>query len=1027
MKVVQKDGVEEVFDWRRVYTSLKEETGCENEVAEEATRYITNHLLSYKLPHVTGPLIRELACIALMELGRDDLRRKYTRVGMPVFDATNLDAGGGKGDNANLQCSPETVHKRKADRVSKEQYYLSLPEHLAQAHLSGDIHIHDLEYFGTRQFCLDSDLRYFFKYGFVGDGTGEHTSIAGPAKRAEVAILHAAKVLGASQTQCAGGQGFYNFLTFLAPFFENRDYRDYYQCMQMFCYEMTQMLVARGGQAVFSSVQLSPGVPKLWQNIPIVYKGKVWDGKEAPLRTYGEFEAENRLLFKAMMEVMLEGDHTGKPFYFPKPEINIAPEFVELLDQEILGDIPSYRELYMLSFELASKFGTPYFDNTMPKYRQTGGVECFQCQKEGELIIVRRSGKIVFIQIETLLPDDEILTPLGFSYHRGLLSKQYSGNMVTIRLIGGRSVTVTPEHKILTSNGLIEASRLKVGDSVKCSANLPECGTRLKEILDVLEIPEDKSLQFVYWCGVYLAEGTIIHRPQYQGGWVQFSFSAKEHNLSNKIVGYTHELFKLDPKVKEYASERRVLIYSKKLCELLIDIVGLPEKSSTGHIPEFVYSLPKELKFAFVQGYFRGDGTLIRVNNRPGGEKKFFKLNIQTKSKEIAHGIQLICGSLGVNVRIAYISTRDMYNIVITSKEDIINFFNCSPRESGIELQIKDIFEEYYDGNVYDPIEVNGNIYTSYDGVSISNCCAYSFKANEGTDCDFDDKLHFRNGAHFSMGAWQVMTLNLPRIAANGDADTVDGRMSAFLYKSKKVLDLCVDVFKEKRSLMDANVKRGSVPFLSQQRQDEKGNVTPPLVDFDKLVWTVGICGLNEVVKHITGSWLHEDKQAQRIGLRICLELKKYCEHLSKEHNMPIVLSRTPAETTAQRFATMDLLNWIDEGNDPAEFVCQGDLTRVIEEHLYKKTRDLPIYYTNGTHISPAAQIPITDRVRIEQAFFPVLDGGNICHIWMGEAHPSPGGLMDLTLKACQNTNLGYFAFTRDMTTRTTIWRRYSP
>lgn len=683
MKVVQKDGVEEVFDWRRVYTSLKEETGCENEVAEEATRYITNHLLSYKLPHVTGPLIRELACIALMELGRDDLRRKYTRVGMPVFDATNLDAGGGKGDNANLQCSPETVHKRKADRVSKEQYYLSLPEHLAQAHLSGDIHIHDLEYFGTRQFCLDSDLRYFFKYGFVGDGTGEHTSIAGPAKRAEVAILHAAKVLGASQTQCAGGQGFYNFLTFLAPFFENRDYRDYYQCMQMFCYEMTQMLVARGGQAVFSSVQLSPGVPKLWQNIPIVYKGKVWDGKEAPLRTYGEFEAENRLLFKAMMEVMLEGDHTGKPFYFPKPEINIAPEFLALLDQKV-ADLPSYRDLYMLAFELASKFGTPYFDNTIPKYRQTGGLECFQC-------------------------------------------------------------------------------------------------------------------------------------------------------------------------------------------------------------------------------------------------------------------------------------------------------------------------------------------------------CAYNFKSNADNDSDFDDKLYFRNGAHFSMGAWQVMTLNLPRIAAKVDADTVDGRMSAFLYKSKKVLDLCVDVFKEKRSLMDANVKRGSVPFLSQQRQDEKGNVAPPLVDFDKLVWTVGICGLNEVVKHITGSWLHEDKQAQRIGLRICLELKKYCEHLSEKHGMPIVLSRTPAETTAQRFATMDLLNWIEEGNDPAEFVCQGDLSRVIEEQLYKKTRDLPIYYTNGTHVSPAAQIPITDRVRIEQAFFPVLDGGNICHIWMGEAHPSPSGLMDLTLKACQNTNLGYFAFTRDMTTRTTIWRRYSP
>jgi len=42
------------------------------------------------------------------------------------------------------------------------------------------------------------------------------------------------------------------------------------QLMQMFVFEMTQMMVARGGQVVFSSVQLSPGVPKLWQDKPVV-------------------------------------------------------------------------------------------------------------------------------------------------------------------------------------------------------------------------------------------------------------------------------------------------------------------------------------------------------------------------------------------------------------------------------------------------------------------------------------------------------------------------------------------------------------------------------------------------------------------------------------------------------------------------------------------------------------------------------------------------------------------------------------
>jgi Oxygen-sensitive ribonucleoside-triphosphate reductase len=127
------------------------------------------------------------------------------------------------------------------------------------------------------------------------DGSGTKSSVAGPAKRPEVAVLHAVKALGSAQTNFAGGQGFYNFLTFLAPYFENLDYREIEQLMQMFIYEMTQMMVARGGQLVFSSVQLTPGVPKIWRDVPVVYKGKVWSGPKE--RTYKEFEREVRLGF----------------------------------------------------------------------------------------------------------------------------------------------------------------------------------------------------------------------------------------------------------------------------------------------------------------------------------------------------------------------------------------------------------------------------------------------------------------------------------------------------------------------------------------------------------------------------------------------------------------------------------------------------------------------------------------------------------------------------------------------------------
>jgi ribonucleoside-triphosphate reductase len=103
--------------------------------------------------------------------------------------------------------------------------------------------------------------------------------------------------------------------------------------MQMFIYEMSQMMVARGAQAVFSSAA-DAWRSKIWRDKPVVYKGKVWDGTyetsallTTPRRTYGEFEREVRLAFLAFLEVLEQGDAWGKPFSFPKPEVVLMKEF----------------------------------------------------------------------------------------------------------------------------------------------------------------------------------------------------------------------------------------------------------------------------------------------------------------------------------------------------------------------------------------------------------------------------------------------------------------------------------------------------------------------------------------------------------------------------------------------------------------------------------------------------------------------------------------------------------------------------
>jgi ribonucleoside-triphosphate reductase len=268
------------WDRNRIAHQIVEETklvetfygykGASEETAQEIALEVENRIKNMGLKSLSGPLIREIVNITLLEKGMVQYRNVSTRVGTPVFDAHQIDVGKGfeAHDNANLQENAETSHKKKADKISKEQYLLQLPPTLADHHLSGEMHIHDLEYFGTRPFCQDWDLRYFFYYGLMPDGNGTKASVAGPAKRAEVAILHAVKALGSAQTNFAGGQGYYNFLTFLAPFCEGMNYEEIKQLVQMFVYEMTQMMVARGGQLVFSSIQLSPGVPVLWHDKP---------------------------------------------------------------------------------------------------------------------------------------------------------------------------------------------------------------------------------------------------------------------------------------------------------------------------------------------------------------------------------------------------------------------------------------------------------------------------------------------------------------------------------------------------------------------------------------------------------------------------------------------------------------------------------------------------------------------------------------------------------------------------------------
>lgn len=343
----------EPFVKSRIIESIVKETGMPRHLADEIAKDVFKFLVDSNIRYLSGHLIREIVCYFLLQRKLGNYYRAYTRIGLPVYDVSNLLNYGIK-ENANLQFNSETIHKLVADEVMKE-YALTklLPKDVANAHLMGDIHIHQLDYYPLRPFCMSHDLRFFFKNGLKVDGTGQHTAVCGPAKHAAVAILHAAKILAASQVNCGGGQGFDLFNIFMAPFLRGLSYKEVKQLAQMFLYEMTTMYVSRGGQPVFSSVSLEFEPPDYVANLPAVKPG----GKEGP-ETYKDYTSEAQTFLKALAEVYLEGDYAGKMFEWPKPEFKLRKSVLQ----------GKHDDLFLLVHKLISKFGSPYLLNMAAPY-----------------------------------------------------------------------------------------------------------------------------------------------------------------------------------------------------------------------------------------------------------------------------------------------------------------------------------------------------------------------------------------------------------------------------------------------------------------------------------------------------------------------------------------------------------------------------------------------------------------------------------------------------------------------------------
>ena len=240
---------------------------------------------------------------------------------------------------------------------------------IEQAHRNADIHIHDLSM--LTGYCAGWSLKQLIKEG-LGGVTGKITSA--PASHLSTLCNQMVNFLGIMQNEWAGAQAFSSFDTYLAPFVraDHLSYKEVKQCIQSFIYGVNTPS-RWGTQAPFTNITLDWTVPNDMAELNAIVGGKEMDFK------YKDCVEEMRMVNKAFIEIMIEGDANGRGFQYPIPTYSITKDFDW-----------SETENNKLLFEMTAKYGTPYFSNYINSDMEPSDVRSMCCRLRLDLRELRK-------------------------------------------------------------------------------------------------------------------------------------------------------------------------------------------------------------------------------------------------------------------------------------------------------------------------------------------------------------------------------------------------------------------------------------------------------------------------------------------------------------------------------------------------------------------------------------------------------------------------------------------------------------
>ncbi len=245
-------------------------------------------------------------------------------------------------ENANMGFSLQGLNNHIVESITTK-YWLNkiYRKELRDAHIGGDLHIHDLGLLAP--YCCGWDMEDFLRRGFRG-AAGKIESK--PPKHFESALGQLVNLLYTLQGEAAGAQAVSSLDTYLAPFihYDELNYHQVKKALQRFVFNLN-VPTRVGFQTPFTNITLDIACHPLLKKQPAIIGGENAD------KNYGDFQKEMDMFNMAFCEVMMEGDGAGRVFSFPIPTINITEDF------------PWGSQVANSIMEMTRKFGTPYFAN----------------------------------------------------------------------------------------------------------------------------------------------------------------------------------------------------------------------------------------------------------------------------------------------------------------------------------------------------------------------------------------------------------------------------------------------------------------------------------------------------------------------------------------------------------------------------------------------------------------------------------------------------------------------------------------